>query len=218
VPIRICNAGGGGGHFMMISDVRGEGANKKYLISDPWTGKTAWVKQSELQNFNSNWPQTYFSKDLATASATFTTSSSRCNRASWWVWWSRSWRRQRCKPSLFSPLFYAAVAHSRVMNDGYISDATQALCRAAPAQAGADRPPSRRAGETAGHHGRRRRGVAAAAATGRHVSDRPPRRGQRPIAGQLAMHRAGMCLVHGRLAEAADAAKVAPTAPPHCCA
>jgi len=65
VPIRICNAGGGGGHFMMISDVRGEGANKKYLISDPWTGKTAWVKQSELQNFNSNWPQTYFSKDLA---------------------------------------------------------------------------------------------------------------------------------------------------------
>jgi hypothetical protein len=65
VPIRICNAAGGGGHFMMISDVRGEGANKKYLISDPWTGKTAWVKQSELQNFNSNWPQTHFSKDLA---------------------------------------------------------------------------------------------------------------------------------------------------------
>ena len=50
---------------MMISDVRGEGANKKYLVSDPWTGKTAWVKQSELQNFGSNWPQTYFSKDLA---------------------------------------------------------------------------------------------------------------------------------------------------------
>ncbi|HET7526585.1 MAG TPA: hypothetical protein VFK10_11640, partial [Burkholderiaceae bacterium] len=65
VPIRICNADNSGGHFMMISDVRGEGANKKYLVSDPWTGKTAWIKQTELQNFNSNWPQTHFSKDLA---------------------------------------------------------------------------------------------------------------------------------------------------------
>jgi hypothetical protein len=50
---------------MMISDTRGEGAGKKYLVSDPWSGKTAWVKQSEIQDFDSNWPQKHFSKDLA---------------------------------------------------------------------------------------------------------------------------------------------------------
>jgi hypothetical protein len=65
VPIRICDKNNGSGHFMMISDVRGEGANKKYLVSDPWTGKTAWIKQADLQNFNSNWPNKQFSKDLA---------------------------------------------------------------------------------------------------------------------------------------------------------
>ncbi|HET9645688.1 MAG TPA: hypothetical protein VFP68_20555 [Burkholderiaceae bacterium] len=63
--LRICDKNGNAGHFMMISDVRGEGANRKYLVSDPWTGKIAWVRQSEIQDFGSKWPQEYFSKDLA---------------------------------------------------------------------------------------------------------------------------------------------------------
>jgi len=43
------------------------------------------VKQSELQNFNSNWPQTYFSKDLANGvSHVYYEQLGRCNRASWW--------------------------------------------------------------------------------------------------------------------------------------
>jgi hypothetical protein len=48
------------GHAMMISDVRGEGNDRKYLISDPALGKTSWVWQFELQNLRSNWPHRYF--------------------------------------------------------------------------------------------------------------------------------------------------------------
>jgi|GEM_PF-1172698 len=48
VPIRVSNASNGGGHFMMVNDVRGEGANRRYLISDPWSGKTAWLSRDEL--------------------------------------------------------------------------------------------------------------------------------------------------------------------------
>jgi hypothetical protein len=48
VPIRVSNASNGGGHFMMVNDVRGEGDNRRYLISDPWSGKTAWLSRDEL--------------------------------------------------------------------------------------------------------------------------------------------------------------------------
>jgi hypothetical protein len=50
VPIRVTNERNSGGHFMMINDVRGEGDNRRYLISDPWSGKTAWVSQEELKD------------------------------------------------------------------------------------------------------------------------------------------------------------------------
>lgn len=50
VPIRVTNSSNSGGHFMMINDVRGEGDNRRYLISDPWSGKTAWVSQDEMKD------------------------------------------------------------------------------------------------------------------------------------------------------------------------
>lgn len=37
-----------GGHFMLATDVRIEGTTTKYLVSDPWTGKTAWVTADDL--------------------------------------------------------------------------------------------------------------------------------------------------------------------------
>jgi len=39
-----------GGHFMLATDVRGEGDAKQYLVTDPWTGKTAWVSETDLQS------------------------------------------------------------------------------------------------------------------------------------------------------------------------
>jgi hypothetical protein len=48
VPIRVSNASNSGGHFMMVNDVRGEGDNRRYLISDPWSGRTAWLSRDEL--------------------------------------------------------------------------------------------------------------------------------------------------------------------------
>jgi hypothetical protein len=50
VPIRVTNASNSGGHFMMVNDVRGEGDNRRYLVSDPWSGKTAWVSREELKD------------------------------------------------------------------------------------------------------------------------------------------------------------------------
>jgi hypothetical protein len=50
VPIRVSNAGNTGGHFMMVSDVRGEGDNRRYLVSDPWSGKTAWLSAEEMKD------------------------------------------------------------------------------------------------------------------------------------------------------------------------
>jgi len=51
VPIRMDVKGEGGtGHFVNVSDVRGNSPNRRYLVSDPWSGGTAWVKESELKN------------------------------------------------------------------------------------------------------------------------------------------------------------------------
>jgi hypothetical protein len=50
VPIRVSNSSNSGGHFMMISDVRGEGDDRRYLVSDPWSGKTAWLSAEELKD------------------------------------------------------------------------------------------------------------------------------------------------------------------------
>ena len=52
VPIRV-GWNNGGGHFMMVSDVRGEpGKDRKYLVSDPWSGATRWVPEADLQSGN----------------------------------------------------------------------------------------------------------------------------------------------------------------------
>jgi hypothetical protein len=48
VPIRVTDSGNNGGHFMMVSDVRGQGDDRRYLVSDPYSGKTAWLSREEL--------------------------------------------------------------------------------------------------------------------------------------------------------------------------
>ncbi len=53
VPIRVSDARNSGGHFMLVSDVRGEGDNRRYLVSDPWSGRTSWVNQRDLLDPNS---------------------------------------------------------------------------------------------------------------------------------------------------------------------
>jgi hypothetical protein len=53
VPIRVSSPGANGGHFMMVSDVRGEGDNRRYLVSDPWSGRTSWMSRQDLTNPNS---------------------------------------------------------------------------------------------------------------------------------------------------------------------
>lgn len=47
VPIRA-QWPSGGGHFMFLTDVRGTGDNQKFLLTDPWTGKTEWMTRQEL--------------------------------------------------------------------------------------------------------------------------------------------------------------------------
>ncbi|MBN8226595.1 hypothetical protein JYK02_03630 [Corallococcus macrosporus] len=39
---------GGGGHAMVMSDVRGQGANREYLVTDPMDGRTGWVRGSDI--------------------------------------------------------------------------------------------------------------------------------------------------------------------------
>ena len=46
VPIRNLSWGG---HFMMVSDVRGEGTDQTFLVSDPWTGATRWMTQDQMK-------------------------------------------------------------------------------------------------------------------------------------------------------------------------
>lgn len=60
VPFRLANSGG---HFMMLSDVRTDASgNKKYLMSDPWTGGTRWVSSSDLTSGNFSQPGGAFSE------------------------------------------------------------------------------------------------------------------------------------------------------------
>lgn len=55
VPVR---AGwpGGGGHFMYLTDVRGKGADQKFLLTDPWEGKTVWLTRQQLASGNTPFP------------------------------------------------------------------------------------------------------------------------------------------------------------------
>lgn len=43
-----------GSHSMVISDVRGSGNNRQYLITDPWTGKTGWISRQDIVNGHTN--------------------------------------------------------------------------------------------------------------------------------------------------------------------
>lgn len=50
VPFRVGSTGANGGHFMMMSDVRGKTPDRTYLVSDPYSGRTAWVKEKDMTN------------------------------------------------------------------------------------------------------------------------------------------------------------------------
>jgi hypothetical protein len=44
----------GGGHAMMVTDVRGQGDNRRFLVTDPWDGRTSWVSGRALAEGNTN--------------------------------------------------------------------------------------------------------------------------------------------------------------------
>ncbi len=49
VAIRVSDARGRGGHFMLITNTRAtESGAREFLISDPWSGRSGWVSQSAL--------------------------------------------------------------------------------------------------------------------------------------------------------------------------
>jgi hypothetical protein len=50
VGLRISDRADTGGHFLMLTDVRGEGADRSFLVSDPWSGRTTWMPESDLRS------------------------------------------------------------------------------------------------------------------------------------------------------------------------
>lgn len=56
VPLRV-GWTGGGGHFMTCTDVRGKGDDRRFLISDPWTGVTSWVQEKAIKD--GSWTKTF---------------------------------------------------------------------------------------------------------------------------------------------------------------
>lgn len=40
----------GGGHCMLLCDVKGNGPDQQFLVADPWTGKTQWVPFNDYQS------------------------------------------------------------------------------------------------------------------------------------------------------------------------
>lgn len=53
VPIRV-EWNSGGAHFLMATDVRGTGDNREFLVTDPWTGRTEWIRRADIVNGNTN--------------------------------------------------------------------------------------------------------------------------------------------------------------------
>lgn len=47
VPIRV-GWDGGGGHAQLITDVKGTGDDREFLVTDPWNGETAWISQKDI--------------------------------------------------------------------------------------------------------------------------------------------------------------------------
>ena len=35
---------------MMIADVRGQGAGRRFQVADPWSGKNAWVSEAAMKD------------------------------------------------------------------------------------------------------------------------------------------------------------------------
>jgi hypothetical protein len=64
VPLGVGSDDGKVGHVMLITDVRGTGADQAFLISDPSSGRTDWVKGTDLANSGtSKWMQNQFNVD-----------------------------------------------------------------------------------------------------------------------------------------------------------
>lgn len=53
VPIRVA-WNGGGAHALLVTDVRGTGDNRQFLVTDPWNGRTDWVSRQDIINGNTN--------------------------------------------------------------------------------------------------------------------------------------------------------------------
>jgi hypothetical protein len=47
--IRVTDAQNSGGHFVAVTGVTGTGADKTYILHDPWEGKTVYVKASVME-------------------------------------------------------------------------------------------------------------------------------------------------------------------------
>jgi len=61
LPIRLSTPGQDGGHFMVVTDVRNqEGGGREFLVADPWSGRSTWLKEADFANPKSDWPRREF--------------------------------------------------------------------------------------------------------------------------------------------------------------
>jgi hypothetical protein len=51
VPIVVAWSGGGS-HTMLITDMRGDINNRRYLVTDPFDGSTTWISRQSIINGN----------------------------------------------------------------------------------------------------------------------------------------------------------------------
>jgi hypothetical protein len=64
VALRVAAAVEAGGHFLLASDVRGQAPDQRLLISDPSSGRTTWISESELLDPKGDWLQREFAISL----------------------------------------------------------------------------------------------------------------------------------------------------------
>ncbi|HVE83117.1 MAG TPA: hypothetical protein VND93_09740, partial [Myxococcales bacterium] len=60
LPMRLSTPGQDGGHFIVFTDVRNQNGQREFLASDPWSGRTSWLKESDLTDPKSDWPRREF--------------------------------------------------------------------------------------------------------------------------------------------------------------
>jgi hypothetical protein len=53
VPI-VVSWNGGGLHYQLITDVRGSGDKRQFLVTDPWSGRTGWINRKDIISGNTN--------------------------------------------------------------------------------------------------------------------------------------------------------------------